>query len=92
MRLRELHWLAPPRQPLTHREEEIIRHLANGERTSAIAAALHIDIRTVWTHYLHIEQKWGLSDSAALRAEAVVYARENGRAYELEPAKKRGRS
>jgi DNA-binding NarL/FixJ family response regulator len=92
MRLRELHWLAPPRQPLTHREEEIIRHLANGERTSAIAAALNIDTKTVWTHYLHIEQKWGLADSAALRAEAVVYTREHGRTYELALPKKRGRA
>jgi DNA-binding NarL/FixJ family response regulator len=76
MRLLDPYWLRPPqttRRPLSRREEDVVTLLARGDKTRIIAAQLGIDVKTVWTHYTHVRQKWQLPDLAALRAEAVKY-------------------
>jgi DNA-binding NarL/FixJ family response regulator len=61
-------------QPLTDREAEVLRRMANGERNSDIAAALFVSEGTVKTHVHNILQKLGVQD----RTEAVVWAFRHG--------------
>jgi len=61
-------------QPLSSREEEVLRRIAWGESNKAIAAALDISTRTVETYKARISDKLGLRT----RPEIVRYALEQG--------------
>ena len=58
---------------LTHREREILSHLARGESNKAIARQLDISYDTVKLHVRHVLAKLNLSS----RVEAAVFAVEN---------------
>jgi two-component system, NarL family, response regulator NreC len=74
LRRRERGELPPPAEPLTPREEEVLRLLAQGYTNAETAEALVISIKTVETHRAHILGKLGLRK----RAELVRYARTHG--------------
>jgi DNA-binding NarL/FixJ family response regulator len=46
-----------PREPLTEREEEVLRTLATGSTNQEIAGALHISLSTVKTHVASLMDK-----------------------------------
>ena len=56
---------------LSDREMEIFRRMGNGQRTRAIADELHISLKTVQTHCMHIKDKLGITDATMLMREAV---------------------
>ena len=60
--------------PLSEREQEILRLLALGHTNQEIAKMLYISVRTAETHRAHVMQKLGLSS----RAELVRYALAEG--------------
>lgn len=57
--------------PLSPREVEVLRLLADGASDPEIAAALFISRRTAATHVRHIYDKLGVSSRAAAAAWAV---------------------
>ncbi|TVR17459.1 MAG: DNA-binding response regulator [Nitriliruptor sp.] len=65
----------PPVEPLTAREEEILRSVARGRTNSEIAAERHISISTVKTHLAALMRKLG----ARNRVEIAIWAHETGR-------------
>lgn len=60
--------------PLTQRESEVLRQLANGLTNKEIAQALGISYETVKEHVQHILRKIGVSD----RTQAAVWAVRKG--------------
>jgi two-component system response regulator NreC len=60
--------------PLSDREREVLRLLAEGHTNQEIAARLYISVRTAETHRAHIMQKLGFRS----RSELVHYAIEQG--------------
>ncbi len=56
--------------PLTQREAEVLRQMANGLTNKDIAETLHISYETVKEHVQHILRKIGVSD----RTQAAVWA------------------
>jgi DNA-binding NarL/FixJ family response regulator len=56
--------------PLTQREFEVLRHLANGLTNKEIAEAMKISYETVKEHVQHILRKLGVTD----RTQAAVWA------------------
>jgi two-component system, NarL family, response regulator NreC len=74
LRRRERGELPPPAEPLTPREEDVLRLLAQGHTNAETAEALVISIKTVETHRAHILGKLG----ALAQAELVRYARTHG--------------
>ena len=62
--------LAPPENPLTEREVEIVQQMALGKTNQEIANELWLSERTVRTHVTNILAKLGLSN----RTQAVLYA------------------
>jgi DNA-binding NarL/FixJ family response regulator len=56
--------------PLTERESEVLKQLANGLTNKEIAQALHISYETVKEHVQHILRKIGVTD----RTQAAVWA------------------
>jgi two-component system response regulator NreC len=60
--------------PLSDREQEVLRLLALGHTNQEIAKRLYISVRTAETHRAHIMQKLGLTS----RAELVRYALSEG--------------
>jgi DNA-binding NarL/FixJ family response regulator len=56
---------------LSDREIEIFRRMGNGQRTRSIAEELHISLKTVQTHCMHIKEKLGIADATMLMREAV---------------------
>lgn len=56
--------------PLTQRESEVLKHLANGMTNKEIAQALEISYETVKEHVQHILRKIGVTD----RTQAAVWA------------------
>jgi two-component system response regulator DevR len=62
------------REPLTPREQEILRHLAAGHSGAAIAAQLNISEVTVRTHIRNLMTKLGVHS----RLEAVTFALRQG--------------
>jgi DNA-binding NarL/FixJ family response regulator len=69
--------LARPSMPdnqLTSREQEVLRHIANGEANKQIARALDLSVRTVETHRLNIKRKLGIEGQAEFIKFAVQHA------------------
>ncbi len=64
----------PPREPLTAREEGVLRLVSQGLTNQEIADHLVLSLNTVKTHRLHVYQKLGLHT----RAELVAYALQRG--------------
>ena len=56
--------------PLTQREAEVLRQMANGLTNEDIAKTLHISYETVKEHVQHIMRKIGVTD----RTQAAVWA------------------
>jgi len=59
---------------LTSREQEVLRHIANGESNKQIARQLDLSVRTVETHRLNIKRKLGIEGQAELIKFAVQHA------------------
>jgi DNA-binding NarL/FixJ family response regulator len=66
---------AQPIEPLTGREEEVLRTVASGRTNAEIARELHISLSTVKTHLASLMAKLG----ARNRVELVMWAYETGR-------------
>lgn len=66
--------IPPPDSPLTGRQHEILRLIANGARTRAVADRLHVSVATVRNHIGNICARLG----AHSRLEAVASARRRG--------------
>ncbi len=64
----------PPHEPLTVREVEVVRLVAEGQTNPIIARDLFISVGTVKAHVQHIIAKLGVSD----RTQAAVRAAELG--------------
>jgi DNA-binding NarL/FixJ family response regulator len=60
----------PLREPLSHREMEVLKLVARGTTNREAASRLYISEATVKTHLLHIYAKLGVNDRAAAVAEA----------------------
>jgi DNA-binding NarL/FixJ family response regulator len=71
---RQLARPALPDNQLTSREQEVLRHIANGESNKQIARALDLSVRTVETHRLNIKRKLGIEGQAELIKFAVQHA------------------
>lgn len=71
---RQLARPAMPDNQLTTREQEVLRHIANGESNKQIARALDLSVRTVETHRLNIKRKLGIEGQAELIKFAVQHA------------------
>jgi len=63
-----------PQPPLSARETEVLRFVADGATNNEIAAQLHISDATVKSHLVHIYTKLGVSS----RTAAVATARDTG--------------
>lgn len=57
--------------PLARREREVIRLVAEGHRSSAVATQLHISVATVEVHRRNIMRKLGLHNIADLTRYAI---------------------
>ena len=66
---------AQPIDPLTDREEEVLRTVASGRTNAEIASDLHISLSTVKTHLGSLMAKLG----ARNRVEIAMWAYETGR-------------
>jgi DNA-binding NarL/FixJ family response regulator len=71
---RELARPSIPDNQLTSREQEVLRHIANGESNKRIARELDLSVRTVETHRLNIKRKLGIEGQAELIRFAVQRA------------------
>ncbi len=67
--------VAPPREALTEREEEVLLVVARGRTNAEIASELHISLSTVKTHIARLMDKIG----ARNRVEVAIWAYETGR-------------
>jgi len=61
----------PPHRALSDREFEIFREIVSGKTVSAIAAQLHLSVKTVSTHKARIMQKMSMSNPAELIRYAI---------------------
>jgi two-component system NarL family response regulator len=57
--------------PLSRREREVLRLIAEGSRSITIAAQLHISVATVEVHRRNIMRKLGLHSIAELTRYAI---------------------
>jgi DNA-binding NarL/FixJ family response regulator len=64
---------------LSDREAQVFQLVAEGNRTSVIAAKLNLSSSTVDTHYAHIKQKLGLKDTTELVQFAVNWLLQEGK-------------
>jgi DNA-binding NarL/FixJ family response regulator len=71
---RELARPGLPDNQLASREQEVLRHIANGESNKRIARELDLSVRTVETHRLNIKRKLGIEGQAELIKFAVQHA------------------
>jgi len=63
-----------PLDALSDRELEILRLIGDGKSSHDIAEALHLSIKTVESHRLHVKEKLGLRSSAELVRFAAEWA------------------
>jgi two-component system NarL family response regulator len=63
--------LAGEAQPLARREREVLRLIAEGVRSPAIAGQLHVSVATVEVHRRNIMRKLGLRTVAELTKHAI---------------------
>jgi len=63
-----------PREPLTPREEEVVKLIAEAHTNAQIAATLHVSEKTVESHRANVLRKLGMRD----RVELVRYAIRRG--------------
>jgi DNA-binding NarL/FixJ family response regulator len=63
---------------LSDREFEVYRLLGQGKEPHEIARALHLSIKTVDTHRMHIRQKLGLRNATELIHHATRWTAEQG--------------
>ena len=63
--------LAGEAQPLARREREVLRLIAEGVRSPAIAEQLHVSVATVEVHRRNIMRKLGLRTIAELTKHAI---------------------
>jgi DNA-binding CsgD family transcriptional regulator len=63
---------------LTVREQEVLKHIADGQSNKGIARALDLSVRTVETHRLNIKRKLGIEGQAELIRFAVQRAEQGG--------------
>lgn len=66
-------------EQLTAREQQVLRHIAQGESNKRIARALDLSVRTVETHRLNIKRKLGIEGQAELIRYAVQHAADDAR-------------
>lgn len=66
---------APPREPLTQREEEVLATVARGRTNAEIADELFISLSTVKTHLANLMLKLNVRN----RVEMAMWAHETGR-------------
>ncbi len=57
--------------PLSEREREVLRLLAEGHSTKAIAGRLYVSVKTVGTHRQHLMRKLNIHSVAALTKYAI---------------------
>jgi DNA-binding NarL/FixJ family response regulator len=69
---------ASPVQKLTDREFEIFQLIGQGRNTRDIAKHLHLSVKTVEVHRLHIKAKLELSDATSLMHAAVRWVEGQG--------------
>lgn len=62
---------ASPTTPLTAREREVLRYVAQGHSSRNIARTLGLSLKTVETHRLHITKKLEIHNVAALTKYAI---------------------
>lgn len=62
-------------ETLSDRELQVLRHIGQGKNNRTIAAELHISIKTVDTHRLHLKEKLRLNDSQSVLRFAIEWAR-----------------
>jgi two-component system NarL family response regulator len=63
--------LAGEAQPLARREREVLRLIAEGVRSPAIAERLHVSVATIEVHRRNIMRKLGLRTVAELTKHAI---------------------
>jgi DNA-binding NarL/FixJ family response regulator len=63
--------LAGEAQPLARREREVLRLIAEGVRSPAIATQLHVSVATIEVHRRNIMRKLGLRTVAELTKHAI---------------------
>ncbi|PPK96153.1 DNA-binding NarL/FixJ family response regulator [Kineococcus xinjiangensis] len=66
---------APPREPLTDREEEVLAAVASGWTNNEVAAGLGVSLSTVKSHVANLMAKLGVRN----RVEIALWAYENRR-------------
>jgi len=69
-----------PIRSLTDREFEIFRLIGEGRGTRAIAEQLHLSMKTVDVHKMHIKRKLKISDAAGLASFAMRWSQGAGEA------------
>lgn len=69
--LRRLSGQTPEQEPLTPRQQEILRHIAVGLSTKEIARKLQISVKTVETHRAQLMDRLNIHDVASLVRYAI---------------------
>ena len=62
-------------ETLSDRELQVLRHIGQGKNTRTIADELHISVKTVDTHRMHLKEKLQMPDSQAVLRFAIEWAR-----------------
>ncbi len=67
-----------PIEQLTDREFEVFQMIGQGRGTRQIAEALHLSVKTVEVHRLHIKDKLSIADAPSLVRHAVRWVESQG--------------
>jgi len=59
------------RATLSTRERDVLRHLAEGRSSKQIASQMHLSVKTIESHRLHVTIKLGIRSVAALTKFAI---------------------